>query len=420
MSAPQSGETRSAWRPLLPLGIVVLGVVGFAAMVSRKTPPERTASEHPGPLVETIAAPQHSARVTVAGNGTVRPAEQIDLVPQVAGEVIWKSPHLESGGFFERGDLLVQIDGRDYRLALEAAQADVAQNQYTLEVARQEAAIARREWALIHGAEEADTSPLALHLPQLRAAEARLQAARARAEEARLRLERTELYAPFRGRVRTTQLDKGQYVRLGQSVATLYSIEAAEIVMPLADEQLAWIEFANGPGEPLGQAASRRPQSVSVPKRAEKRAAVEAETTSARAGISGWYGGQRHQWQGTVVRSEGELDPRSRMTHLVIRVDDPYRDATAPLVIGMFVDVEIAGRVAHGARRIPRSAMRGANTLWIAGADSTLRVRSVQVAHREGDDILIYADLKRGERVVVSQLHGVTDGMRIRVVERGD
>ena len=116
-----------------------------------KTPPPRRPRVHLGPLVETIQAPAQSLRVTVKGHGTVRPAEEIDLVPQVAGIVVWKSPRFESGGFFRRGELLVQIDPRDYRLAVEVAQAEVAQSQYALEVARGEAGVARREWEMIQG-----------------------------------------------------------------------------------------------------------------------------------------------------------------------------------------------------------------------------------------------------------------------------
>ena len=124
------------WRILIPIAIVAVGAGVYAGMVALKTPPPRSPRVHLGPLVETIPAPARSLRVTVKGHGTVRPAEEIDLVPQVAGIVVWKSPRFESGGFFRRGELLVQIDPRDYGLAVEVARAEVAQSQYALEVAR--------------------------------------------------------------------------------------------------------------------------------------------------------------------------------------------------------------------------------------------------------------------------------------------
>ena len=397
------------WRILIPVAIVAVGVGVYAGMVAMKTSPPRRPRVHLGPLVETISAPAQSLRVAVKGHGTVRPAEEIELVPQVAGIVVWKSPRFESGGFFKRGELLLQIDPRDYRLAVEVARAEVAQSQYALEVARGEAGIARQEWEMIQGA-EGDSNPLALHVPQLRAAEARLQAARARAEEARLRLERTELYAPFDGRVGATRLDRGQYAFAGQSLARIHATGSVEVVVPVADEDLAWIELPVD-----GGGGSRREQGAAVTAIGEGGEKAAPGPASPGAAVSGRYAGRQHRWQGVVRRVEGELDPRSRMANLVIEVADPYADPEAPLLVGAFVDVEIAGRAVDGVRAVPRHALRDGGSIWVAAADSTLRVRPADLVHRRGEEVLVYADLEPGEGVVVSALQGVTDGMRIRV-----
>ena len=408
---PKQPRGSRLWRILIPLAIVAAGAGVYAGMVAMKTPPPRQPRVHLGPLVETIQAPAQLLRVTVKGHGTVRPSEEIELVPQVAGIVVWKSPRFESGGFFKRGELLLQIDPRDYRLAVEVAQAEVAQSQYALEVARGEAGIARQEWEMIQGA-EGGSNPLALHVPQLRAAEARLQAARARAEEARLRLERTELYAPFDGRVGSTRLDRGQYAFAGQSLGRIHASGSAEVVVPVADEDLAWIEVPAAGGRGGG---NRDDSGAGV------RAIREAggEPVFPGAAVSGRYAGRERRWQGVVRRVEGELDPRSRLANLVIEVADPYADPEAPLLVGAFVDVEIAGAAADGVRVLPRHALREGGSIWVAAADSILRVRPADLVHRRGEEVLVYADLDPGEEVVVSALQGVTDGMRIRVVREG-
>ena len=106
-----------------------------------------------------------------------------------SGVVVWKSEQLESGGYFRRGDLLAQIDRRDYELAVEAVQAELARSEYSLEIARGEARVARQEWKRLSAdvaehsiAAEDDGSnhvnPLVLHIPQLKAAEAAMRAAR--------------------------------------------------------------------------------------------------------------------------------------------------------------------------------------------------------------------------------------------------
>lgn len=414
VSPTEHGSGLRLWRILVPVAIVAAGAIFYAGMVAIKSPTDRLDRVHRGPLVETIAAPKISTNVIVKGYGTVRPTEEIDIVPQVPGVVVWKSSNLESGGFFEVGDLLAQIDPRDYQLAVEVAQAEVAQNQYALEVVRGEAAVARQEWDLMQSG-QVNYSPLALHIPQLKAAEARLQASKARAQEARLRLERTEFYAPFNGRVRWTNLDQGQFAVVGQPVARIYSIETAEVVVPLADENLQWIDLPANSRKNLTAKSSGKVMARSTE---EVPAIQEAGIVLPEAEIIGHYSGQLSKWWGVVRRTEGELDRRSRLANVVIEVSDPFSNQSSPLLVGMFVDVEIRGRAIDGVRNVPRNALRDENHIWVAAVDSTLRMQSVKVIHRRGDEVLVYADLEADERVVVSALHGVTEGMRIRIADK--
>ena len=410
---------RAVLRVLFPAVIVLAGVGVFAAMVMTKKPPQKVVTPHLGPLVESVLAPEHSTQVVVAGFGTVRPAAEIDLVPQVSGVVEWKSPHLESGGFFSAGDLLARIDPRDYELAVQAAEADRAQAAYALDIAVGEANVAKVEWGLVsageglledRGQEDTSPEPLVLHVPQLRAAEARLSAATARVAEAQLRLQRTELRAPFDGRVRQTSLDESQYVLAGQPVARLFSIHKAEIVVPVPDEDLQWIEV------PTPEAASAPSAGES---RVHDRAGVEQSPLrpTSQATVSAEYGGRQYVWDGKVTRSEAELDPRSRMAHLVVEVAGSARGVAIEPPVGLFVDVAINGRYVDGVRRIPRAALRPDNVVWTAGGDGVLRIRPVELIRKGVADVLIRVDMAADERVIVSRLKGVTDAMNVRLQE---
>ena len=169
-----------------------------------------------------------------------------------SGTIVWKSPQLESGGYFARGDLLARIDPEDYELAITQVEAEVAQARYRLDLMREEAEVARQEWDRLRqdaDGREGAPNPLVLQIPQLKAAEAEFKAARARLGEARLRLKRTHLVAPFDGRVRSAKLDAGQYVIAGTPVAQLYSTEKAEIVVPVPGEELAWLDLPQAPSE---------------------------------------------------------------------------------------------------------------------------------------------------------------------------
>jgi len=412
-------------RILLPAAIVLAGVAAFAAMVMTQKPPEKIGTPYLGPLVESIAAPQRSTQIVVTGHGAVRPAAEIDLVPQVSGIVVWKSPHLESGGYVGAGDLLVQIDPRDYELAVQAAQAERAQAAYARDIAVGEAEIARAEWALVSAQQaksDADSpnlspEPLVLHVPQLQAAEARLQSATARVEEAKLRLERTKLHAPFDGRVRQTTLDQAQYVQAGHPVARLYGTEQAEVVVPIPDEDLQWIDLS-----PTGPTAVANPPGAMIaPTQVRDTVAAErpppvGHQTWPKATVSAVFAGRHYEWAGQVVRSQAELDPQSRMAHLVVEVHNAAAAGIQELpLVGLFVDVAIYGRMVAGVRTIPRLALRPQDVVWTAGADGVLHVRPVELVRKGNDEVLVRVDMEAGERVIVSRLKGATDGMKIRL-----
>ena len=398
------------FKMVLPVLILALGFGAFQLLASMREPPQRVSPAYMGPLVEAIAAPLQQVQVVVEGQGTVRPDAQIDLVPQVSGIVVWKDADFKPGGTFAKGALLFRLDPRDYELAVQQAVAQVAQTRYQLNLAREEAAIAAEEWERLHAGDQAPTD-LVLRKPQLRAAEAALQGAEARLAEARLRLERTQVHAPFAGRVRTTRVDVGQHLNAGQAIAQIYSIEKAEIVVPVPDEDLGWFTLPL----PIDIA----PASTVAERSAEGHVRAFAfGREGASTVVSGAFAGRRHQWGGRVVRTEGELDPQSRMVRLVVEVEAPYggiADGIPPLTVGMFVNVAIAGRTVDGVRVLPRAALRQGDRVWAVGRDGVLHIRPARVVRALEDEVLSYIDLAPEERVIVSQLSGVTDGMQVRL-----
>lgn len=399
---------------VLPVVILALGFGAFQLLASMREPPQRVAPTYAGPLVEAMAAPLQQVQVVVEGQGTVQPDAQIDLVPQVSGVVVWKDADFKPGGTFAKGALLFRLDPRDYELAVQQAAAQVAQARYQLDLAREEAAIAAQEWERLHAPDPAPTD-LVLRKPQLRAAEAALQGAEARLAEARLRLDRTKVHAPFAGRVRTSRVDVGQHLNAGQAIAQIYSIERAEIVVPVPDEDLGWFTLPL----PMDIAPASAPSTPVSKRNAEGHSRAFAfGREGASAVVHGVFAGQRHQWSGRVVRTEGELDPQSRMVRLVVEVEAPYggmADGIPPLTVGMFVDVAIAGRTVDGVRVLPRAALRQGDRVWAVGRDSVLRIRRAQVVRALENEVLSYIDLEPQERIIVSQLSGVTDGMQVRL-----
>ncbi|MEE8523013.1 MAG: efflux RND transporter periplasmic adaptor subunit [Thermoanaerobaculia bacterium] len=389
-------------KTLLPVAFLLLSGLAAAALV--RTRPEAETQEVTilAPLVRVLTVAPKNLTLDVRAQGTVLPRTETTLIAQVAGTVTAVSGDFEAGGFFRRGEVLVELDPRDYQIAMRRAGAQVAQAELQVELQEAEARVAIEEWRELG---DGEPSPLVLRQPQLAQAKAGLEAARAELEKAGLDLERTRIRAPFTGRVRGKRVDLGQFVSPGTPLATVHATDYAEVRLPVPDDQLGYLEL------PF---TYRNAVSDTGP----------AVTLRAR------FGRRQHAWQGHIVRTEGEIDGRTRMLNLVARIEKPYdRSPDAPdrppLAVGTFVEAEIAGRAAEGVFVVPRVALRPTRRglgeqVLVADDDDRLRFRDVEVSRLEGETAVISAGLTAGERVCVSPLDVAVDGMKVRTVETDD
>ena len=186
-------------KKVIPATILLAGVgVAIALMSTRpKTVAQRT--ERPAPLVRVLEVTAQDVQLLVSTQGTVVPRTEIHVVPEVSGRVVYLAASFRAGGFFRDGDVLVRIDPREYEAAVATAAADVAQAGVAVAQELAEAEVAVREWKSLG---RGPTPPLVAREPQLAQARARRAAAEAALDRARLDLERTEILAPFDGRVR--------------------------------------------------------------------------------------------------------------------------------------------------------------------------------------------------------------------------
>lgn len=383
--------------------ILVLGVAMAKVLIKMKKPPQKKEQVVLAPLLNAVAVSPDTTRMTVRGSGTVQARMEVQVVPQVSGKVVECNPQLVNGGFFKAHEPLVKIEQTDYTLAVESAAATVAQAEVQLEREKAEADVAKKEWQKLKPGEEPD-SVLVFRGPQIRNARAQLKAAQARLAKAELDLERTTLKMPFDGRVVSTHIDIGQYITIGAPVATVYRTDIVEIVVPLEDSELAWFDV---PMDGNGDSASK------------SFAAVDVFTN---------FAGSEHHWQGRLTRTEGRIDARSRMVHVVVQVDDPFKTKAGqpPLVPGMFVHVDIQGKQVTSLSRVPRYAIRNGNTVWLAvnespsgnasaGDTMKLVIKPVKILRMDRTSAYVSEGLQAGDRVVTSPLETVTDGMAIRI-----
>ena len=379
---------------LLPL--VVLAVGGFVAkaLIDSYEQPEPSPVVVQPPLVRVIPAEKTALTLIVHAEGTVAPHTESQLVPEISGRVTKVSPSLAAGGFFDEGDILLEIDSRDYKLAIVRARAAIDQAKLRLLTEQQQSDIARKEWEALG---EGEPSPLLFREPQISEVRSSLAAAEATLEQAEYDLERTVLRAPFAGRVRSKQVDVGQFVQRGLALATLYAVDVAEVRLPIPNSELEYcrlpLAYRDGGSSENGPAVK----------------------------LTARFAGRDYSWQGRIVRTEAEIDPRTRMVMAIARVNDPYArtgdSGRPPLAVGMFVKAEIQGIRVRDVIRAPRSALRSDDTVFVVDSGGRLQFRTVDILRREREAVLIRKGLQEGEQICVSPLEAAVEGMAVRAAE---
>jgi RND family efflux transporter MFP subunit len=372
----------------LPLIVLLCGFVAAALLILTGPSVEPRASQSIPPLVRVTSIQLGVHQFSVNTHGSVVPHTESELVPEVDGRVIRISQALAAGGFFSAGEVLLEIDPLDYEVALEQARAGLARAESDL---FNEQKNFKRQEDLVNQA-SISASELDNSLNRVAIAKATMREVKARLARAERDLARTKVLAPYEGRVRTERVDIGQFVKRGESIGSIYAVDFAEVRLPVHVNDLAYLDL------PISKAGAE------LMPRAEVLLAAE-------------FAGVMHEWRGNVVRTEGELDPATRMVHVVARVADPYdaSDGLAPLAVGLFVDVTIRGKAVDNVSVLPRSALRADDRVLIVDDNDQLRFRSVRVLRLANDSVYIGEGLSQGERVVVSPMQSTAEGMKVRV-----
>ena len=372
----------------LIIPVFILGIFLFLAATLMATAPvlEPSSVEKLATTVRVVEIQPKSVQLKVNSQGSVMPSTESQLIPEVSGKVSWMSPNLVAGGYFDDQEILIRVDDTDYKTKLDRAQANLtraeAEQQHNEFEYRRMQSLVKRNLV--------SRSQLENSLRAYRVAEASLQDATANFNQAEQDLARTQIRAPFAGLVRSENVDIGQFVSRGSPIATIYAGNQAEVRLPIADRQLA---FLNIP--------------VSI--RGEIPLEFQPEVT-----LTAQYAGQTLEWKGNIVRSEAEIDVSSRMVQLVARVESTSNPV--PLSIGLFVSAEIQGLAAKNVVVLPREALRNDNQVLVVDDENRLRFRKIETLRLYQDDLLVQAGLEAGERVCISPLQTAIEGMVVNPV----
>jgi len=249
-------------------------------------------------LVETQVVTARDYQITLESYGSVQPRTQSILVAQVSGQIVSVNPNVRDGGFFEEGDILATIDARDYEANVRIAAATLMDARQVLAEADARTTQAREDWERLGNSGEAPD--LVLRLPQLEAAKARVISAESTLQKSELDLERTNIVAPFAGRILRKLADVGRVVSPNTQLAEIYATDYVEIRLPLRNRDLSFINL---------------PEAY--------RYSDAKDDASGKVEIQSELGGQE-TWDATLVRTEGAIDETARQLHVIAQIDDPF------------------------------------------------------------------------------------------------
>jgi RND family efflux transporter MFP subunit len=288
--------------------------------------------------------------------------------------------------------VLLRIDPRDYETNLLRAEAALKSTESNLAQEKGRAQVAEQEWQkLPKGSQRSQAAKdLYLRKPQLDQAQSQMLAAQADLNTAQDNLERTIIRAPYDALIRSKHSELGQFVAAGSPLADIFSVEYAEIRLPIPQNKLDYLELPGLSGTDRGSA-------------------IDLYTD---------VGGEVKHWTAHLHRTEGVFDERSRVLYAVAQIEDPYglqHPDREPLRIGTFVNANIEGRELADIVPLPRYVMRAGNNLWVVDKSNHLRNRQVTLLRTGGDLVYISGGLDNGDLVSLTTLDSSLDGTEVRI-----
>lgn len=394
----------------------------------------------PPPVVADVARPVKIIRISGTGTlgrrvfpGTVQGAQQAQLSFRVAGPLV-QLPALE-GRRVRRGDLLAQIDPRDFETSVRNSEATLANLRAQLEAMKRarpedirslEAQLAAARARLVEAratlvryerlyendnvskaeydqrraardvasaevarANESLTIALEGARPEdIEAMEARIRAQESELDRARDSLRDSSLRAPYDGTIARVYVDNFEYIQAREPVIDLQDLRIVEVVT-----QIPEVLVTRSPSDPEG--------------------AGPGDLVVVFEGLPG------QEFAATVTEVAAQADPITRTFAVTLQARPP---ANTNIFAGMTAQVyETEADIDTTAFNVPSSALRadesGVYSVWRMSPDSTAEKVVVEVRELAGDSALIAGDLAAGDAIVVAGTHALFEGQKIREIQ---
>ena len=350
--------------------VLLASVAVLLAACSRPAPPEEPVR---AVKVVTVGTGAYAARHEYAGEVRARVESRLGF--RIGGKLIKRQAEL--GQHVQTGQVLAQLDPQDYRLAADAARAQVtaAATSRNLAAADFKRYQALKEQNFISGAE------LERREATLKSAQAQLQQAQAQLAVQGNQTQYAVLSADVSGVVTAVEAESGQVVAAGAPVVRIAADGVRDVVFSVPEDRVSAIQ--------VGAPASLR---------------VWSQT----AGLTG-----------RVREVAASSDPVTRTYAVKVSVDA----AQSPPLLGATVYVTLPDSGAQGVPviKLPTTALRQegqATAVWVLEpASMTLRSQVIELATADGNEVVVAAGLKPGMQVVSAGVHVLSAGQKVTLYQ---
>ena len=361
-------RTPFARRPSLRYLFLVASAALLAAC-SRSAPPEE-----PVRSVKLLTVGVGAMQSTLEYSGEVRARVESRLGFRVAGKIVQRQAEL--GQRVKAGQVLAQLDPRDYQLAADAARAQLASatTQRDLAAADFKRFQALKDQNFISGAE------LERRAATLKAAQATLDQARAQLSSQGNQTAYTTLVADVAGVVTGIEAEPGQVVAAGTPVVRIAQDGPRDVVFVVPEDKVAQM-------------------------------AVGSEVA-----VRGWSGGAT--LAGAVREVAASADAATRTFQVKVAIDSAEAPALGATV---YVTPKALSHAGIPAIKLPTSALRQegqATAVWVYDpASSTVKSQPVQIATADGNEAVVAAGLTPGMQVVATGVHVLSPGQKVMIYQ---
>lgn len=431
---------------VLPV-IVILAVGLVVVKVKTKSPVEHEVLQFPIKTVAVITVKKRPFRPRATAYGYVEPAVLVTAKAEVSGKISYLHPELSKGGSIARGEVVLRIDPTTFEFSLDQSKAGLAGSQSSLRqleveekttgrsltIAQANLLVGEKELRRLRKIVEKQLiassvvdveqqkvlqlrqqvedlqGRLASYVSRKTATRAQIRQSKAQLAQSEDTLGRTEVMMPFDARIGTVSVEKGEFIPIGGVLFEALGTQGIEIAAQLPTRQFRPLLIGLGP------------QGFNLQDPKGFQSAVHQLGLEAHIRLVG-SDDNDSSWSGELLRISESIDPTRDTVGLIVGVDNPYGGVIPgkrpPLLKGMYTSVEFIAP-ARNLLLLPRKALHQGR-VYIAGVDNRLEIRAVTVLHKQGEFVVIAQGLNEGEKVIVTDIIPVVEGLPLKLVDASD